>query len=103
MGEQGASKVSISVRPHLMDYWTLMELPDTATKAEIKVQYRKLALKHHPDKNRDDPEAATQKFEKIKEAFHALKDTDGELGFPWKEHQEKQQSMSGAEAIQQFG
>ena len=33
----------------------------------IKKKYRKLALKLHPDKNRDDPEA-TQKFQRIVEA-----------------------------------
>ena len=36
----------------------------------IKKKYRKLALKLHPDKNRDDPEA-TQKFQRIAEATSA--------------------------------
>ena len=39
----------------------------------IKKKYRKLALKLHPDKNRDDPEA-TQKFQRIAEAHKCLTD-----------------------------
>ena len=38
----------------------------------IKKKYRKLALKLHPDKNRDDPEA-TQKFQRIVEACVEIK------------------------------
>ena len=39
----------------------------------IKKKYRKLALKLHPDKNRDDPEA-TQKFQRVAEAHKCLTD-----------------------------
>ena len=39
----------------------------------IKKKYRKLALKLHPDKNRDDPEAK-EKFQKLNEANAVLSD-----------------------------
>ena len=46
------------------DYYKLLGVPRTATQKEIKKAFRKLALKYHPDKNKDDPEAE-QKFVKI--------------------------------------
>ena len=46
---------------------------EEATASDAKKAYRKLALKLHPDKNRDDPEA-TQKFQRIAEAHKCLTD-----------------------------
>jgi curved DNA-binding protein CbpA len=39
-----------------------MDIPRTATDAEIKKKFKKMAIKHHPDKNKDDPEGAKIKF-----------------------------------------
>ncbi|CAD8178403.1 unnamed protein product [Paramecium octaurelia] len=55
-----------------MDYYKVLELPRSATEADIKKAYRKLALKWHPDKNPDNKEVATKKFKEIAEAYEVL-------------------------------
>src|SRR5947199_10588945 len=52
-----------------------MGVPASATQDEIKKQYRKLAAKHHPDKNQNDPKAA-ERFKEISEAYQVLGDAE---------------------------
>lgn len=55
------------------DYYDLLGVPRNATEAEIKKAYRKLALKHHPDRNPGDKKAEDQ-FKRINSAYEALSD-----------------------------
>ncbi|KAH3688003.1 hypothetical protein WICPIJ_000997 [Wickerhamomyces pijperi] len=55
------------------EYYDLLEIPPTASATDIKKAYRKKSIKFHPDKNRDDPNA-TEKFQKISEAYQVLSD-----------------------------
>ncbi|KAI0212059.1 hypothetical protein LSAT2_003070 [Lamellibrachia satsuma] len=55
------------------DLYEVLEVPRTATDDEIKRSYRKLALKVHPDKNPDDPDAA-EKFKTLNQAYVILSD-----------------------------
>ena len=54
------------------DYYKILDVPKTASNAEIQKAYRKLARKHHPDLNQDDPKGAREKFQKVQEAFDIL-------------------------------
>ena len=55
------------------DYYAVLGVPASATADEIKKQYRRLAAKHHPDKNPNDPKAA-ETFKAISEAYQTLGD-----------------------------
>ncbi|MDR2034295.1 MAG: molecular chaperone DnaJ [Helicobacteraceae bacterium] len=55
------------------DYYAVLEIGRNATAEEIKRAFRKAALKYHPDKNRDNPEAEA-KFKQINEAYQVLSD-----------------------------
>jgi molecular chaperone DnaJ len=53
------------------DYYEVLGVSKTASVDEIKKAYRRLAMKHHPDRNSDD-ESAEGKFKEAKEAYEVL-------------------------------
>jgi molecular chaperone DnaJ len=55
------------------DYYELLEISKGASESEIKKAYRKQAVKSHPDKNPDDPNAE-KNFKSISEAYEVLSD-----------------------------
>ena len=55
------------------DYYKVLDVPKTATEAEIKKAYRRLAMKFHPDRNPGDHEAE-ERFKEAKEAAEILGD-----------------------------
>lgn len=77
------------------DYYQVLGVAKTATAEEIKKAYRKLALKYHPDRNKDDPQAE-DRFKEVGEAYAVLSDeekrkqydTFGQAGFKKRYSQE---------------
>src|SRR5881397_1526875 len=55
------------------DFYAVLGVPASASQDEIKKQYRKLASKHHPDKNPNDTRSA-ERFKEISEAYQVLGD-----------------------------
>jgi molecular chaperone DnaJ len=57
------------------DYYEVLGVSRTAPADEIKKAYRRLAMKHHPDRNKDDT-SAEGKFKEAKEAYEVLSDSE---------------------------
>lgn len=55
------------------DYYEILGLERSASESDVKAQYRKLAMKYHPDRNKNKEEAET-KFKEISEAYAVLGD-----------------------------
>ncbi|NCF14370.1 MAG: molecular chaperone DnaJ [Gammaproteobacteria bacterium] len=56
------------------DYYEVLGVSKSASADEIKKAYRRLAMKHHPDRNKDDSDASEARFKEAKEAYEVLKD-----------------------------
>jgi curved DNA-binding protein len=73
------------------DYYKILGVEKTATQDEIKKAYRKLAMKHHPDRNAG-KKSSEEKFKEITEANEVLSDPDKRkkydtLGSNWNQYQ----------------
>lgn len=71
-----------------VDYYAILEVTKSATAEEIKKSYRKLALKHHPDRGGD-----ANKFATIAKAYEVLSD----------DHKKRLYDMGGVDAVERSG
>ena len=55
------------------DYYEVLGVSRTASEAEIKKAFRRLAMKYHPDRNPDD-DVAVERFKEAREAYNILSD-----------------------------
>ena len=58
------------------DYYKILGVKRNASKQEIKKAFKKLSLKYHPDKNKDNPKRAKEMFIKIANAYEVLSDDE---------------------------
>lgn len=87
------------------DYYKTLGVSKTATEAEIKKAYRRMAAKFHPDVNKDDPNAE-KRFKEVGEAYEVLKDKEkralyDRVGSNWNQYQNT--SAGGASPFSGFG
>lgn len=55
-----------------LDYYAVLGLPRNTTTEEVKRAYRSLALKWHPERNKDNEDEAQKKFREIAESYEVL-------------------------------
>ena len=77
------------------DYYDTLGLNKQASDTEIKKAYKKLAMKHHPDRNDGNPEA-TETFKEVKKAYDVLSDPQKKTIYDQYGHAGVDQNMGGA-------
>ncbi|WVW80778.1 hypothetical protein I302_102764 [Kwoniella bestiolae CBS 10118] len=73
--ESGRRGIGSDKNPLDLAYYEVLGLDSQCTTEEVKKAYRRLAIKLHPDKNRDDPDAE-EKFKQISIAYQVLSDPE---------------------------
>jgi len=77
------------------DYYDVLGVAKNASDDEIKKAYRKLAMRHHPDRNPDD-RASEEKFKEAKEAYEMLSDSEKRGAYDRYGHAGVDPNMAGA-------
>ena len=76
------------------DYYEVLGVERGVSEAELKKAYRRLAMKHHPDRNPDD-KASEDKFKEANEAYEVLSDAGKRAAYDQYGHAGVDQSMGG--------
>ena len=86
------------------DFYEILGVPKNASDDEIKKAYRKLAMKHHPDRNQGETsKAAEVKFKEAKEAYEMLSDPQKRAAYDQHGHAGVDPNMRGGPGAEGFG
>jgi molecular chaperone DnaJ len=86
------------------DFYEILGVPKNASDEEIKKAYRKLAMKHHPDRNQGDTtKAAEVKFKEAKEAYEKLSDPQKRAAYDQHGHAGVDPNMRGGPGAEGYG
>ena len=77
------------------DFYKLLGVDKNASDAELKKSYRRMAMKFHPDRNKDNLEQSEEKFKRIKEAYEILSDPKKRATYDQFGHAGVEQAMGG--------
>jgi curved DNA-binding protein len=85
------------------DYYAVLKIPRSASEADIKSAYRKMARKHHPDLFTTGKKDAEEKFKEVNEAYEVLRDKEkraqyDQLGLGWKDGMPFRHAASAGDA-----
>ena len=84
------------------DFYEILGIQKSANDDEIKKSYRKLAMKYHPDRNKDDKESE-RKFKEVSAAYEVLKDPEKRSAYDQYGHDAfRQGGMGGGQGFGDF-
>jgi molecular chaperone DnaJ len=83
------------------DFYEILGVQKNASDDEIKKSYRKLAMKYHPDRNKDDKESE-RKFKEVSAAYEILKDSEKRSAYDQYGHDAFRQG-GGSQGFGDFG
>jgi molecular chaperone DnaJ len=84
------------------DYYKTLGIDQSSSKGDIKSAYRKMAMKYHPDRNADDPEAE-KRFKEVNEANDVLFDEEKRAAYDRFGHAAFEQGGQGGQGGGGFG